>query len=391
MIQPHLFWRAPFIWAILALTPVAAISIGTPSAAFADDRQAEARDRFIEGRNAYEEGEYLEAAAKFLEAYELSERSELLYNVGQAYRRADALGRAERYFQEYLNQLPNAPNADEVVETIIEIQRTKAARMATIAVRSAPTGAAIYIDDEDNPRCTSPCEIDLDPGNYRLRATLDNHYPQSQTIEVQARQRSEVKLTLDQEIPVAGLHVQADVVGATLLINDRAYSIPTSSPIELEAGHHEATIEYNGKSWSQQLQLTSGEVLHIYIPTGAAGGGGDFSPFRLSAIGLGGASIALATTAILLGTQTKSAHQALQLQSSQAGFVDGDLLASARRQKSLTNGLWIGALLSLGAGAGLWTWDLFSTKKSASLPPTPQSEPEPEPTPQQDMPGIDLL
>lgn len=389
MIRSHLFWRAPFIWAFLALTTAAAFSLGAPSTALAEDSQAQARDRFIEGRTAYEEGDYLTAAAKFLEAYELSGRSELLYNVGQAYRRAEDLGQAELYFQEYLNQLPSAPNADEVVETIIEIQRLKAARMATLRVRTSPDGAQITVVGEDAPRCTAPCELDLDPGSYELTATLDGYRLASRHIDVTERQRSELSITLEQDTPLAGLHARADVAGATLIINGRGYSIPTRNPIELEAGRYEATIEYNGKTWAHQLDLAPGEVLHIFVPTGAAGSG-DFSPLRISAVALGGASLALAATAILVGNQTRTSHQALLSQDSEFGVVNGDLLSSARSQKTLTNGLWIGAVLSLGAGAGLWTWDLFSTKKSASLEPTQEEAPQKQ-SPQEEQPGIDLL
>jgi len=73
-----------------------------------------ARAQFEEGRTAYEEGRYRDAWAKFREAYRLSGRPELLYDVGQT---ADRLGREEdaiKAFELYLKHTPDAPNRREV-------------------------------------------------------------------------------------------------------------------------------------------------------------------------------------------------------------------------------------------------------------------------------------
>jgi len=84
------------------------------------DTDAEARGVFEAGRAAYAAGRYEDALQYFQRAYELSGRSQLLYNVGQA---ADRLRQDERAldaFKRYLAETPNPGNREEV-ETRIQI------------------------------------------------------------------------------------------------------------------------------------------------------------------------------------------------------------------------------------------------------------------------------
>src|SRR5207344_535884 len=53
------------------------------------EHDQQARTHFELGRGAYDEGRYRDAWAEFREAYRLSQRPELLFNIGQT---ADRLG-----------------------------------------------------------------------------------------------------------------------------------------------------------------------------------------------------------------------------------------------------------------------------------------------------------
>lgn len=357
-----------------------AVIIATPSVATADDGQEEARALFMEGREFYSAGQYMEAAEKFIASYEVSGRSELFFHIGQAYRRAEALAEAEDYLQRYLSELPDAPNADEVVESIIDIQQARAARIATVRVVTQPEGADVFVDDEVDPRCQSPCNIDLDPGTYRLRATRRGFLPNSTEVELAPRQRRDARFSLEEIPPSAELNVRTDINGAVLMANGQRHSLPTTRPIELDAGTHDITIQWSGGSWEDRITVEAGQVLHIFLPAGS--GGGDFSALRASAIGLGGASIALAVAAALMGNQAQSTHEYLQRNQETFGQVDSSLVDSGRRQQSIANTLWISSIITLGAGVGLWTWDMMSGGSSETLEPTEDDG---------DSSGIDLL
>lgn len=82
------------------------------------EKDQRARALFEKGRQAYGDGQYRDAWAYFHEAYQLSGRPELLYNIGQT---ADRLGQdadALRAFRMYVERLPGASNRHEVENRI---------------------------------------------------------------------------------------------------------------------------------------------------------------------------------------------------------------------------------------------------------------------------------
>lgn len=98
-------------------------------------QDARARDLFREGDELYAQGRYEEALANFEEAYELSQRPLLLYNIANAQERAgawdDAIATLERY-------LPHAYEAEqERIESRIASLRRRAARLREMREREA--------------------------------------------------------------------------------------------------------------------------------------------------------------------------------------------------------------------------------------------------------------
>lgn len=111
------------------------------------EKDQRARDRFEQGREAYKDGRYRDAWAYFHEAYQLSGRPELLYNIGQT---ADRLGQdadALKAFNMYLERLPNAENRRDVENRVHALQErvnqpSPPARTATPAPAVEPTPVA---------------------------------------------------------------------------------------------------------------------------------------------------------------------------------------------------------------------------------------------------------
>ena len=63
-----------------------------------------ARAYFVLGRSAYDAGNYEEAITQFERAYELSQRSDLLFNLYQGHHRAGNLAPAVDYLERYLEE-----------------------------------------------------------------------------------------------------------------------------------------------------------------------------------------------------------------------------------------------------------------------------------------------
>lgn len=95
-----------------ALLLVASVASGqeVPSDSQLPDRTQRARASYDAGAQAFEEGRFSAALNRFSEAYELSSRAELLYNLGASHdrlgRRADAISN----YTAYLEALPEASN-----------------------------------------------------------------------------------------------------------------------------------------------------------------------------------------------------------------------------------------------------------------------------------------
>jgi len=368
-----------------------AFSFVSVAPAFAQDNVEQARERFMEGRTFYDNDQYEEAAEAFLDSYELSGRSELLYNVGQAYRLAGMLTEAETYFQRYLADLPGAPNADEVADTVIEIQQAIAASLATLTVTTSPAGATVRVEETD-ARCNAPCELDMAPGTYTLIASLPDHEQVREQVTLEARQRDELSLSLSASTRSGQLMVQTDLNGATLVVGTQSHALPLRQPISVDAGTTRFAIRGGGVDFADTVEVPADETLTLYIPSSAMSQGGIFSnPRQTAAVGLGGVGIALAAAAAIMGRQASAIYDSLEAQQSAFGGVNRELLDTGVSQQRTANGLWVGAAVSLLAGGGLYAWDRFSGG-SADDAPEPSEEPAAEePAPRRTDAPVELL
>ena len=136
--------------AALALPPQSAHAQANPGTS---ERDLQARRLFEQGREAYSDGRYRDAWAYFHEAYQLSGRPELLFNIGQT---ADRLGQeadAFRAFSMYLERLPAAPNRKDVENRVRALQ----ARLeATQPVQAQPPPSAAPVRPAPPARAPSP-------------------------------------------------------------------------------------------------------------------------------------------------------------------------------------------------------------------------------------------
>lgn len=71
---------------------------------------AAARQHFVAARGLYDIGRFEDAAREFQEAYRLSRRAELLYNIYVAHRDAGHRGEATAALRDYLREMPDAPD-----------------------------------------------------------------------------------------------------------------------------------------------------------------------------------------------------------------------------------------------------------------------------------------
>ena len=97
---------------------VTAAFVCAPLNALAKDTSEEdrekARDLFVVGKAHFQEERYEEAMKAFTESYNLSSEPNLLYNLGTTAERLGDTERAIAYYELYLEELPEAPDAEQV-------------------------------------------------------------------------------------------------------------------------------------------------------------------------------------------------------------------------------------------------------------------------------------
>jgi len=109
---------------------------GTSGFVASSGADEEARAMFLTGREAYAAGNYENALEAFRQAFEMSNRPELLFNIGQT---ADRLRRdrdARDAFQAYLRAVPDADNRVEV-EARLRVLREEIARDDALRAEAA--------------------------------------------------------------------------------------------------------------------------------------------------------------------------------------------------------------------------------------------------------------
>jgi tetratricopeptide (TPR) repeat protein len=79
-----------------------------------DERKAEARTHYAAGLNAYNVGDFDRAITEWKAAYRLHGSPDFLFNIAQAYRGKRDYEQAVFFFNAYLREKPDAPNAAEV-------------------------------------------------------------------------------------------------------------------------------------------------------------------------------------------------------------------------------------------------------------------------------------
>lgn len=108
-----------------------------------DSSDQVARGLFQAGRASYDAGKYEDALKYFQQAYDLSQRPGLLYNIGQASDRVHDDRRTIEVFRLYLERVPDADNRAEVegrlrsLERIVELEDAEARQQQAATDASA--------------------------------------------------------------------------------------------------------------------------------------------------------------------------------------------------------------------------------------------------------------
>jgi tetratricopeptide (TPR) repeat protein len=107
------------------------------------DAKQEAKARFVSGQSHYNLNEFSQALGDFKEAYRLLPDPVFLYNLGQCERQLGHLEEAIRFYRSFLREQPKAPNRQDVVHKIDEMEATLKSKQAEADKNVAPLAADV--------------------------------------------------------------------------------------------------------------------------------------------------------------------------------------------------------------------------------------------------------
>lgn len=149
--------RSWLLCGLLSLTAVTTTHAQEAAPPADDSSDAVARGLFQAGRASYDAGKYEDALRYFQQAYDLSQRAALLYNLGQASDRLHQDAKTIEVFRLYLQQVPNAENRAEVEGRLRTLERIVALEAA-----GAPSDDSAESEPGDTTSDTSAAATSVD-------------------------------------------------------------------------------------------------------------------------------------------------------------------------------------------------------------------------------------
>ncbi|MBN2529797.1 MAG: tetratricopeptide repeat protein [Deltaproteobacteria bacterium] len=128
--QTHVIWIIAFF-----------IGIFRPHFAIADELE-DAKAAYRDGVTSFSKGEYDTALAYFTDAYNLSGKPEILYNLAVCQEKLGQTDHAIAYFELYLEELPDAEDAAAVRQKVAQLKDPEAAAKAAEEERKANAAKA---------------------------------------------------------------------------------------------------------------------------------------------------------------------------------------------------------------------------------------------------------
>ncbi len=156
-------------WAYLLCIVVACASAAPVARAQDSAHDAEAHAYFEAGRMAFGDGRYDEALAAFQRAFDLSQRGQLLYNIGQCHDRMRHDHEALDAFERFLAAEPDSPQAAEVRARVAFLERAiESEPTATSAETSPALDAALADTTVTEPAPAPSSNADVGPAPWIL-------------------------------------------------------------------------------------------------------------------------------------------------------------------------------------------------------------------------------
>nr|MBK7067536.1 TonB-dependent receptor [Deltaproteobacteria bacterium] len=211
----------------------------------ADDLADEADLQFELGADRYRRGDFREALEHFLASNRLVPNRNVLFNIARSYEQLTRYPDAHRYYTQALGSETD-PGSRANIEAAL---RRISPYVAALRVTTTPPGATLYIDRRDlGPRGVSPRVLAFQPGRVRVIAELEGHEPV--TVEgVDLRLGVETPVVLSMRRILGRVHVEGNVRGASVRVDDANGPVLGSVPCDLELPPGRRTLHLSAEGY----------------------------------------------------------------------------------------------------------------------------------------------
>lgn len=184
--------------ATLAVAAAMLVLVATSPSRADDARKAEAEYRL--GYQALSDGDCETALVHYARSLELARRPRTLFNIGVC---QETLGHDDDAWVSFHAFLDLAEERDLAIVSKARkrIEALRERLRGTVTTRSDPPGASIHVDDEPEPRATTPATLSLRPGSHVLRFTIDGHVAAEHVVEIHPGRTDVVDVTLHPSQP----------------------------------------------------------------------------------------------------------------------------------------------------------------------------------------------
>lgn len=382
-------------WILAVLSASACVlAVAVPSVALAQDdaRYDEVRQK---AKAAFSNGEFEEAALLFREAFDISPRGNLLYNIGMCYERAGNTQQALVFYERFVQALPESAKRPAVQRKIAALKSEMSDKFRVVAVKTTPPGATIFVDEKAKGAMGStPVEFKLIPGEYTIIAELEGYEPVRKRHTVKSGSgNSNVSIRMLRAGEMAEITLFISERGANVMIdNQRVGRSPLPKAIRLPAGTHEIAVMKPGYApYKKTVDIKAGAKDRIKIELSgedgsgglAAGktqldddsGGGNIWPWVTM-----GAGVLMVGGGVATGLSAQGLHEKLDTKSQNNELIAPADIDTGNTTVLLTNVLLGAGTAAIIGGAVWWLLDDSGVDAEGSISGNLGVSPDGEPT-----------
>jgi hypothetical protein len=243
---------------------LATASAGATPALAANTAYVRAEKHAAEGRLSLYTGHALAAGRSFESAYGALPNPEFLLEAGAAYARGKDFASAARVFGIASDLGLSGSRGQTARQGKEDALSSLRASRGRIALSVFPATATVTVDGEPLALDASGGVAWVAPGPHTVRAEAEGFEPAERAVEVALGEAKDVRVELQAVAGAPTLSLDANVAGATVLVDGRAVGTTPMSTLPLEEGAHEVRVEKPGyEPWARTVTIARGEPVAL--------------------------------------------------------------------------------------------------------------------------------